>query len=81
MTEDDQAKQLQTLLLQLATLNAQVSQIACDVTELKQALKTEYVRRAEFEPIKNMAYAFVALVLVTVIGALLSLVIHNNLNP
>jgi hypothetical protein len=44
-------------------------------TDIKQSLKADYVKKAEFTPVKNLVYGFVGLALTGVIVALLSRVV------
>lgn len=52
-----------------------ISYIKRDVTEIKDKIERSYVTREEFEPIKKIVYGLVALILITVVGAVLALVI------
>lgn len=45
------------------------------VDELKKTVGENYVTRSEFEPIKKGFYAFVSVILLGVIGAMMALVI------
>jgi hypothetical protein len=49
-----------------------------NLTELKQMMKdtdTNHVQQEEFKPVKLIAYGLVSIILLTVVGALLSLII------
>ena len=45
---------------------------------LSNTLKTNYVTRTEFQPVKLLVYGFVALMLTGVVGALMTLVIRSK---
>jgi hypothetical protein len=46
-----------------------------DVKEIKDTLKKDYVTRAEFDPIKNVVYGVVGLLLTAVVGSLVALIL------
>ena len=52
-----------------------LSYIKRDVKEIKDTLKKDYVTRSEFEPIKNVVYGVVGLMLTGVVGALITLIL------
>ena len=76
--EESHNKEYQELLIQLTTINGQMSRLVCDVSELKLQMKTDYVERKEFEPVRNIVYGAVALILTAVIGALIALVVTHT---
>lgn len=61
----------------LATLKTDLEYIKRDISEIKLTLKTDYVTREEFSPIKSIVYGLVGIVLTSVIGALVALVIRQ----
>jgi hypothetical protein len=63
------------LNVQQALLIQKVDNIACDVADIKSSLKGMYVTRAEFEPIRNLVYGAVGLILIAFLTALIALVI------
>jgi len=71
MTKDERTqKEINTELL-----NERIRNIQLDVKEIKEILKTDYVTKDEYDPIKKLVYGLVGLILIGVVGALLSLVI------
>jgi hypothetical protein len=73
--EEAQRREYQELLVQLTAMNGRLTRLVCDVAELKAQLKTDYVHRREFLPVRNIVYGAVALILTAVFGALIALVI------
>lgn len=61
----------------IATMAANITYIQRDVAEIKGKLNEEYVTHQEFEPIKNLVYGMVALILTGFVGALIALVVKN----
>lgn len=59
----------------IATLSGKVSVAIRDLDDLKRMLRSDFVTRAELDPIKRLVYGVVGLVLTGVIGGLLGLVI------
>jgi thiosulfate reductase cytochrome b subunit len=53
----------------------QIEYIADDVKEIKEKLNKDFVTTDKFEPIQRLVYGMVSLVLVSVFGALISLVL------
>jgi len=52
-----------------------IEQIKKDTTEIKIRLESNYVTKDQFAPVQKIVYGMVGLILVTVVGALLTLVI------
>lgn len=46
-----------------------------DIREIKKTIAENYVTRAEFTPIQKIVYGLVSLVMVTVFGAIMTLVV------
>lgn len=59
----------------IATLTGKVATAIRDLDELKTILRSDFVTRAELDPIKRLVYGVVGLILAGVIGGLLGLVI------
>ena len=59
------------ILLTLNTLKNEVDRLK----KFVEATPTDYVRRAEFEPIQKLVYGVVALILVAVMSGVVALVI------
>jgi hypothetical protein len=53
----------------------QIEYIADDIKEIKEKLNKDFVTTDKFEPIQRLVYGMVSLVLVSVFGALISLVL------
>lgn len=49
-----------------------------DINDIKETLKADYVRRAEFEPVKKVVFGVVGLILSSVIVALIALVVSQG---
>jgi hypothetical protein len=61
----------------LATLKTDLEYIKRDISEIKSTLKSDYVTRDEFSPIKSIVYGLVGIVLTAVVGALVALVVKQ----
>lgn len=64
-----------TIETQLAIIQTDLNHIKNDVTEVKTKLEENYVTHTEFTPVKNVVYGLVAVILTTVVGALVTLVL------
>jgi hypothetical protein len=53
-----------------------ISYMKRDISDIKRTVQHSYVTKDEFEPIKNIVYGLVGLILVSVVGALVSLVMR-----
>lgn len=60
----------------VAVLDAKLAHVRDDVAEIKALLKAEHVRRAEFEPVKQLVFGLVAVIMLAVVGSLLTLVMR-----
>lgn len=61
-------------------LSYDIQYIKRDIAEIKQTIKEskeDYISRAEFNPIKQIVYGLVGLILTGVVGALLTLVLRQ----
>jgi hypothetical protein len=58
-----------------AVLLTKLEYIRQDIEEIKTTLRSDYVKHAEFLPVRNLVYGLVGLILMAVVGALLGLVI------
>lgn len=63
------------LAANIATLSGQVATAIRDLDDLKRMIRSDFVTRAELDPIKRLVYGVVGLILTAVIGGLLGLVI------
>lgn len=59
----------------IATLSGKVTTAIRDLDELKTIIRSDFVTRAELDPIRRLVYGVVGLILTAVIGGLLGLVI------
>lgn len=48
-----------------------------DISEVKIKLDEHYITKAEFEPVRNIVYGMVGVILLAVIGALVTLVVRK----
>ena len=46
-----------------------------DIAEIKKKLDSNYVTKVEFEPVKKIVYGLIAIILITVVGAIIGLVV------
>ena len=60
----------------VSTLTERIDNLIDRIDRFEEVADSQFVRRAEFEPIKLLAYGGVGIVLATVVGALLTLVIR-----
>lgn len=65
-----------TTTTQLAVIAKDIEYIKRDVVEIKTNVKSQYVHKAEFEPIKKIVYGLVGIILSGVILAVLSFVFN-----
>lgn len=61
----------------LAILDAKLSHVQQDVIEMKSIMRGDYIRRDEFDPVKQVVFGMVSIVLLTVVGALVTLVVRK----
>lgn len=59
-------------------LNVKLDYIQRDIKDIKDSLKSDYVKKDEFLPVKNIVYGMVGMILVAVVGALITLVIRQQ---
>lgn len=59
---------------------ASIKYIQRDIAEINVKLDDKYVTKDQFDPVKNIVYGLVALILVAVVGALVALIIINPNN-
>ena len=62
----------------LSSLKTDIDYIKRDVTDIKETLKTNYVTRDEFTPVKSIVYGMVGIILIAVFGALIALVVKQQ---
>ena len=61
----------------LAVLQNDIAYIKATVVKIERLVEDKYVTKVEFEPIKRIVYGIVGLVLVGVLTAVLTLVVHK----
>jgi len=66
-----------TTKIDIAVINTNIIDIKDDVKEIKEKLEQDYVTVSEFDPIKKVVYGLIALILTSVVGALVALVIRK----
>lgn len=65
------------MAIQVALLRKDISYMKKQLADIKYQVGDHYVTKDEFEPVRKLVYGMVALVLITVMGLLLSLVVHK----
>ena len=60
----------------LALFDAKLSHIRDDVAEIKKLMRADHVRREEFGPVQSIVFGLVAVILLAVVGAMLSLILR-----
>lgn len=58
-----------------ALVNLDITYIKDDVTEIKEMLKSNYVTKEAFNPVKIITYGMTGIALIGVVGAVVSMVI------
>lgn len=54
-----------------------IKYIQRDIAEINTKLDDKYVTKDQFDPVRNIVYGLVAVILLAVVGALIALVIIN----
>jgi hypothetical protein len=75
--EDEQMPVTGGLDIQVALVRKDISYMKRQLSDIKYQVGDHYVTKDEFEPVRKLVYGMVALVLITVMGLLLSLVVHK----
>lgn len=73
--KSDSAKEIGSLTTNLAVVLNQIVDMKDDIRDIKLKLDKEYVTQDQFNPVKQIVYGMVSIVLVGVIGAIVTLVI------
>lgn len=58
-------------------IKSEMSDVKSALSSMQQSYQQEFITRAEFAPVRQIVYGLVALILVAVVGALLTLVIRR----
>lgn len=76
MCEHD--KQFQAVTDNIQHLREDMKDEFKEVKDEIKTIKDSFVRKVEFEPIRNIVYGAVTLILISVVGALLALVVRSG---
>lgn len=63
------------ILTDIGIIKSEVSAVKKIVDEIKKMIEEKYVTKIEFEPIKKIVYGMVAVILGTVLVAIIALVV------
>lgn len=63
---------------EMARLGTEVANMRSDIKEIAQSIKSSYVTKTEFKPIKTVVYGIIGLILTGFFSALISIVIMKN---
>lgn len=66
------------LEVKIAVIQNDVDYLRTRVDEISDKLDDKFVTQVEFDPIRKLVYGIVGLILVTVVGAILSVVINRG---
>lgn len=67
--------------INMALMAQDIASIKLRLDNIDVTLKSDFVRKSEFEPVRNLVYGFVVLIVVAVIGALVALVVVRPTQP
>jgi hypothetical protein len=62
---------------ELAVIKTDIGYIKSEVSEIKKLVQEQYVLKSEFEPVKKIVYGLVSIILVSVVGAVVTLVLRK----
>lgn len=62
---------------EIATLKEALKSVKEDLEAHQQDVKSRYVLKTDFDPIRNMYYAVISLIVMSVVGALIALVLRQ----
>lgn len=71
-------KKQRVLNTNVQILASKVDSIQEDIKDIKAVLRGSYVTQDQFSPVKLIVYGLVALVLLSVIGTMLTIVLRGN---
>ena len=71
----DEILGVQTPKVSTADIPVHLYYLRRDVKEIKAKLEKDYITKQEFDPVKKIVFGLVSLILLTVMGAFLSLII------
>ena len=61
----------------LARIDERTSHLLGQVEKIEEMIAREYVRQAEFTPVRNIVYGMVAVILLTVLTAIVMIVVKK----
>ena len=61
----------------IAVMASQVNDIKVAVRDIQNTLKSDYVKKEQFEPIQKIVYGLVGKILIAVIGGIMALLIQR----
>lgn len=62
---------------QMVTLGVKLDSAIRDLSDLRTLIRSDLISRTEFDPVKQVVYGVVALILTAVVGALIALVVNR----
>jgi len=74
MKEQTDKTEIAIIATEMKNLTKSFDDFKREIRKEIQSLKNSYVTKAEFQPVKNIAYGLVGTILLSVAGALLALV-------
>ena len=72
---DNKPAKKMTVATSVALIVKDIGYIKDSMDEIKDTLKNEYVTKVEFSPVKQIAFGFVGIIIVAVLGSIVALVI------
>lgn len=75
---EDESKNTE-ILIELAKQRVILERMQSDLRDWKDESREQYVTKARFEPVQNLVYGMVGLILIAVITALLAIVVRTQL--
>ena len=72
---DNKPAKKMTVATSVALIVKDIGYIKDSMDEIKDSLKNEYVTKVEFDPVKQIAFGFVGIIIVAVLGSIVALVI------
>lgn len=61
--------------INIALMAQNIVNLQKQTQDIQNILRSDFVRRDEFTPVKNLVYGFVVLIVVAVVGAVIALVV------
>jgi len=77
MTKESNTKEFNKMGVDLAVILNKTGYIEKEVKDIREKLEDDYVTQDQFEPVKNIVYGMISVVLLAVIGAVVALVIKK----